>query len=388
MVRLRSGRETLIRRLDHPWVYSQAVESASDEARGGQLVPLLPVQGGEVLGWGFYSPRSLIAFRFVRRGAEPPEASWLADRLETALRLREALAIPADAYRLVNSEGDGLPGLTVDVYHGTTVLRPLTKGMEAQIETILAALRALLPDKAVYLRRDETAARKEGLTLPSGYLAGSGDGSEIIEEAGTRFRVDLVGGQKTGFYLDQRDNRLLLRRLCRGARVLNLFAYTGAFALQAAAGGAREVVSVESSSPAVELARENARLNPSLGKARLEWVRGDAFEYLEQADQHDLVVVDPPPFARRRGEVEGALRGYAALNTLAASRLAPGGLLMSFTCSSAVTEALMLGVLREAVRSAGRQAQVLQRLQAAPDHPVLVNHPEGEYLKGWLLRLA
>ena len=208
----------------------------------------------------------------------------------------------------------------------------------------------------------------------------------MIEEGGTSFRVDLAGGQKTGFYLDQRDNRLLARRLSRGLRVLNLFAYTGAFALHAAAGGAREVVSVESSATAVELARESARLNAGLEGTELRWVRGDAFEYLQEPGSYDLIIVDPPPFARRRGEVEGAIRGYGTLNRLAAERLAPGGLLMSFTCSGAVTEELMIAVLRDSVAGAGRKAQILQRLHAAADHPVLLNHPEGEYLKGWLLR--
>ncbi|MBN1835410.1 MAG: class I SAM-dependent rRNA methyltransferase [Spirochaetales bacterium] len=387
MVRLRSGREALIRRLDHPWVYSQAVESASEQARAGELVPLVSAQGAEVLGWGFHSPGSLIAFRFVSRGESRPADSWLEDRLRAALELRERLGIRANAYRLVNSEGDALPGLTVDVYNRTTVVRPLVKGMEMQLEAVMEALQRLLPDNAVYLRRDETAARKEGLTRTTGYLAGSGEGRELIEEGGLRFRVDLAEGQKTGFYLDQRDNRLLARSLCRELRVLNLFAYTGAFALQAAAGGAEEVISVESSATAVELARENARLNPEAGQGSLEWLRGDAFEFLEEPGSYGMVIVDPPPFARRRSELEGAARGYGALNLLAVERVAPGGLLMSFSCSSAVSAELMAGVLQNAVAQAGRRAQVLQRLHAAADHPVLLNHPEGEYLKGWLLRV-
>ena len=159
MVRLRKGREAQIRRLNHPWVYSQGVESASEEARAGQLVPLMPAEGRDILGWGFYSHGSLIAFRFVERGEVPPADSWLAERLEAALRLRESLAIPANAYRLANSEGDGLPGLIVDVYNRTTVVRPVIKGMEAHIHGVLAALQGLLPDNAVYLRRDEKAAR-------------------------------------------------------------------------------------------------------------------------------------------------------------------------------------------------------------------------------------
>jgi 23S rRNA (cytosine1962-C5)-methyltransferase len=387
MVRLRSGRDALIERISHPWVYSQAVAEASVEALDGRLSPLVSADGKTVLGWGFYSPRSLIAFRFVSRGQRRPADTWLEERLGSALALRRRLVIPSNAYRLVNSEGDALPGLIVDVYNRTTVLRPLTRAMEAQSERLLAGLRALLPDNSVYLKRDETAARKEDLRLPTGYLYGAGEAAELIEEGDCTFKVDLAGGQKTGFYLDQRDNRLWVRRVAGGLRVLNLFSYTGAFALQAAAGGAREVVSVESSAGAVELSRENQRLNQRLADCPLEWIRGDAFSYLEDCGAFDLIVVDPPPFARRKGELEGALRGYGSLNRLAAQRVSAGGLMMSFSCSSAVTEELMLGVLRESVGLADRVAQVLQPLHAAADHPVLLGHPEGEYLKGWLLRL-
>jgi 23S rRNA (cytosine1962-C5)-methyltransferase len=387
MVRLRRGRGAVIERLGHPWVYSQAIESASEEARSGALSPVVSQDSGTTLGWGFYSPGSLIGFRFVSRGEDPPPATWLEDRLRSALQLRRRLEIPSNAFRLVNSEGDGLPGLVVDVYDSTTVLRPLIRGVEAQADGIVAALRELLPENSVYLRKDETAARKEQLRLPTGYLHGSGDAWAVIREGQCLFRVDLARGQKTGFYLDQRDNHLLLRGLARELRVLNLFSYTGAFALQAAEGGARAVVSVESSAAAVELSRQNERLNRRSGGGTLEWVQGDAFGYLEDCDRFDLIVVDPPPFARRRSEVRGALRGYGALNRLAALRLSPGGLLMSFSCSSAVTEELMLGALREAIRETGREAQILRRLHAAPDHPVRLGHPEGEYLKGWLLRV-
>jgi 23S rRNA (cytosine1962-C5)-methyltransferase len=386
MVRLRKGRGAVIERLGHPWVYSQAIESASEQARSGALSPIVSQDSGTTLGWGFYSPESLIGFRFLTRGETPPPATWLEDRLSSALELRRRLEIPSNAFRLVNSEGDGLPGLVVDVYDTTTVLRPLIRGVEARAEAIVASLRALLPGNSVYLRKDETAARKEELRLPTGYLHGSGDASAVIREGQCLFRVDLARGQKTGFYLDQRVNRLLLRGLARELRVLNLFSYTGAFALQAAQGGARAVVSVESSGSAVELSRENQGLNPP-GGGTLEWVHGDAFAYLEDCDRFDLIVVDPPPFARRRSEVQGALRGYGALNRLAALRLSSGGLLMSFSCSSAVTEELILGTLREAVRESGREAQILSRLHAAADHPVRLGHPEGEYLKGWLLRV-
>jgi 23S rRNA (cytosine1962-C5)-methyltransferase len=290
----------------------------------------------------------------------------------------------------VNAEGDWLPGLVVDVYRSTTVVRPLVRGLELAMERIVGELSALFPGNAVYLKRDEKAARLEGLQLPGGYLRGSGDGRQRIREGSLELEVDIERGQKTGFYLDQRDSRLLARRLSGGRRILNLFAYTGAFALQAAAGGAVEAVSVESSPAALQTARRSAALNPGLPAERLAWVEGDVFRYLEGgtgAESFDLVIVDPPPFARRRSEVPGALRGYAQLNRLALSRTAPEGLVLSFSCSSAVSPPLFTEALREAARQAGRRVQLLQPLAASADHPVALDHPEGEYLKGWLLRV-
>jgi 23S rRNA (cytosine1962-C5)-methyltransferase len=385
MIVLKPGKGELLRARRHPWIYSGAVERAEAGALRGEPVPVADASG-QVLGWGFYSPRSLIAVRLLAWGPEPLPEDWLERRIRAAYELRQRLALPSDAFRLVNSEGDFLPGLIVDVYRATTVVRPLVRGMEAVLERLLAVLRSLYPENAVFLKRDEKAARLEALERPTGYLAGSGDGTERIREAGLEHPVDIARGQKTGYYLDQRDNRALARRLAPGRRVLDLFAYTGSFALQAAAGGAAEVVSVESSTAALELARAGARLNPQLPAQRLTWLEGDALAYLEGCPSFDLLVVDPPPYARRRSELPGALRGYARLNRLALERCAPGGMVLSFNCSSAVSAELFGDALREAARQAGREVQLLQQLHAAPDHPVAAGHPEGEYLKGWLLR--
>lgn len=389
MVRLRPGKGEIIRGRRHPWVYSGAVAEASEEARAGELVALQDA-AGEVLAWGFYSRHSLIAMRLVGFGAEPPPAGWLGERLAAAARLRRSLGLDTDAYRLVNAEGDGLPGLVVDVYGRTVVLRPLVRGMERLLPQLREAVSALLPGCALFLKRDERAARVEELAVPSGYLEGSGDGRETIREGALRFVVDFQRGQKTGFYLDQRDNRLLAGRLARGRRVLNLFGYTGAFALHALAGGAVEAVSVESSAGALAAARQSAALNPTLDAGRLSWVEGDAFAYLEEErarGSFDLVVLDPPPFARRRSEAAGALRGYGRLNRRAMELIAPEGLLFTFSCSGAVGREDFTGVIAEAARLAGREVQLLQPLPAASDHPVAALHPEGEYLKGWLLRV-
>jgi 23S rRNA (cytosine1962-C5)-methyltransferase len=274
------------------------------------------------------------------------------------------------------------------VYRRTTVVRPLVAGLEAAMDRITARLSEMFPDNALYLKRDEKAARLEGLALPTGYLRGSGNGRQRIREGELELEVDIERGQKTGFYLDQRDSRLLVRGLASGRRVLNLFAYTGAFALQAAAGGALEAVSVESSRAALELGRACASLNPRLEAESLDWIEGDAFRYLAElpaGQSFGLAIVDPPPFARRRSDLGGALKAYTELNRLALGRLDPGGLLLSFCCSSAVSAPQFTETLREAARQAGRPVQLLRPLSASADHPVALEHPEGEYLKGWLL---
>jgi 23S rRNA (cytosine1962-C5)-methyltransferase len=385
MIILKPGKGELLRARRHPWVYSGAVDRAEAGALRGEAAPVAEASG-QVLGWGLYSPGSLIAVRLLAWGPEPPLADWPERRIRAAYELRQRLATASDAYRLVNAEGDFLPGLIVDVYRGTTVVRPLVRGMEAALERILAALRELYPDNAVFLKRDEKAARLEALERPTGYLSGGGDGTERIREAGLAQVVDITRGQKTGYYLDQRDNRALTRRLSAGRRVLNLFAYTGSFALQAAAGGAAEVVSVESSAHALEVARESLRLNPQLAAERLTWIEGDALAYLQNCPGYELAVVDPPPYARRRSELTGALKAYVRLNRLVMERSAPGALVLTFSCSSAVSAEQFTGALREAARQAGREVQLLLALHAAPDHPVAADHPEGEYLKGWLLR--
>jgi 23S rRNA (cytosine1962-C5)-methyltransferase len=383
LIVLKPGKDRAILGRRHPWIYRGAIREPAEPP----AEDLVPVAGpaGEVVAWGFYSPASLIAVRVVSFERERPAPGWAAGRIRAAAALRAGLGIDSDAFRLVNAEGDRLPGLIVDVYRRTTVVRPLVRGMEVLMDEVLPVLAELYPDNAIYLKRDERAARIEGLRLAGGYLTGGGDGRETIGEGGLLLRVDIAEGQKTGFYLDQRDNRLLVRRLARGRRVLNLFAYTGAFALQAAAGGAREAESVESSPAALELARESAALNPGLDPSALHWVRADVFEYLESGGSYDLIVLDPPPFARRRSEVPGAIKGYRQLNRRALQRLAPGGLLLSFTCSGAVSGEMLREVLQEEALQLGRPAAVIQALQAAPDHPWSIDHPEGEYLKGWLL---
>jgi 23S rRNA (cytosine1962-C5)-methyltransferase len=257
--------------------------------------------------------------------------------------------------------------------------------MEPLAQRMVECLTGLFPGVNVYLKRDEHHARVEGLSLASGYLAGSGDGRTVITEGGVKAVVDFARGQKTGFYLDQRANRTACASVAAGRSVLNLFAYTGAFSLRAAGAGAVRVVSVESSQHALEQAEESVRLNPDLSPAMFEWVHADVFDHLARGERFDLIIADPPPFARRRMEVEGALRGYLTLNLQALHCLAPGGILFTFSCSGAVDRQMFRQVLEEAALRSGRRVRMLRELHADVDHPVAAGHPEGEYLKGWMV---
>ncbi len=383
---LKPGREAPARRRHHPWIYSQAVAEAPTEPPAEDLLPVIASDGSPV-GWGMYSPGSLIAVRMVSFTAEKPSGGWAEQRTSVAYALRAAFSLDSDSFRIVNAEGDFLPGLIVDLYGDTAVMTAHVRGMEAQADRVAACLQGLKPGVRVYFRRDEHYARIEGLARISGYLAGAGDGTCVIREGPVRLVVDYQSGQKTGYYLDQRENRRLIARSSPGRRLLNLFSYTGAVALIAAAAGAATVVSVESSRRANELAQESLRLNPHLGQCRLEWVQEDVFRFLEAGATHDIVVADPPPFARKRSELPGALQGYLSLFQQCLRILAPGGLAFLFSCSGAVDKPTFRDILQEASRRSGRRVRLLRELHADVDHPVAVAHPEGEYLKGWMLHV-
>ncbi|HTP58512.1 MAG TPA: class I SAM-dependent methyltransferase, partial [Spirochaetia bacterium] len=294
---LKQGRESPARKRHHPWIYSQAVAEVTGGPSGDDLLPVVAADNTPV-GWGFYSPASLIAVRMVSFDAERPASDWIQQRTRSAYLLRKDLELDSDALRIVNAEGDFLPGLIVDLYGSTAVMTAHVRGMESQAERLAGQLQELVPGANVYFKRDEHYARVEGLGRSSGYIAGSGTGRCEIREGGVRLIVDFQNGQKTGYYLDQRASRRLIARSSAGKSVLNLFAYTGAVALSAAAAGARRVMSVESSRRALELARESQALNPELSKCPLEWVQADVFSFLENTETYDVVVADPPPFAR------------------------------------------------------------------------------------------
>jgi 23S rRNA (cytosine1962-C5)-methyltransferase len=387
-VLLKPGRERSVKRR-HPWVLSGSVgELRGRLAAPGALARVLSADR-EVLGYGDFSPASNIRVRILSFGPDEPSKEFVAERVTRAVARRDndPLIGETDAVRLVNAEGDGLPGLVVDRYADVVVVKLSSAGMASRRDELTSVIRHATGAAAGYERADATAARREGLAVVKGALWGEPPpGSVPITERDRRFAVDVVGGQKTGFYLDQRDARDLVARLAPGRRVLDLFGYTGGFAVAAARGGASRVTLVESSATALERARTHLDVNAPGCEAELHAT--DAFGFLrgaEPADPYDLVVIDPPPLARRRGDVMRATRAYKDLMLHALRRAAPGAYLLAFACSHHVGPDLFRKVAFGAALDARRSPRVLRELGAPSDHPVSIDHPEGRYLTGLLL---
>jgi len=386
-VTLKAGRErSLLRR--HPWVYSGAVEllEGHSEARPGDLGQVVSA-GGELLGIASVNPAAALVARVLRFDGGPVDRDWMIASLRRAAALREQF-VPerTNAYRLVNAEGDGLPGLIVDRYADWLVVQCLTAGM-ARLEPLwLAALAELMRPRGI-AEKSARARRDINLTREDGLLWGEPPTEPLeVEEAGQRFLVNVTVGQKTGFYLDQRESRRLVGGLARGKRVLDAFAYTGGFSVWAGAGGAREVVAVETSGAARVMARENWRLN-GLPEDSLELVAGAAQRFLRNdSRRHDIIILDPPAYARDRGHRDRAARAYKDINLWAMRRLAAGGYLVTFSCSQHIGVELFQKIIFGAALDAGVPLQWLARLGAGGDHPVHLDHPQGEYLTGLLLR--
>ncbi|RJO63783.1 MAG: class I SAM-dependent rRNA methyltransferase [Myxococcales bacterium] len=393
---LRPGRERSVLNR-HPWLFSGAVAKVEGKPTPGGLVAVIDA-GGSRLAVGFYNPQSDIRVRLWAFGAEAERdfEDALRERLARAIAWRaERLdAHDTDMARLVNGEGDALGGVIVDHYAGHLVVEPLAFYIERHLDVFLAALldaaRPAFPVRSVRFRVESEAAAREGMTLADEARAITEAAPETTpaRELGLTYRVDLARGQKTGFFIDQRDNRFLVRALAKDRRVLNLFAYTGGFTLNALAGGAREVVSVDASQPALDLLDENAALNGFSGRGGA--THADVKNFLPQAQERserfDLVVCDPPPFARKTSHVERASRAYKDVNRRAMSLL-DDGLLLTFSCSPFIPSKLFRQIVFAAAVEAGREAAVLRELGPGLDHPVGLYHPEGAYLCGFLLRV-
>jgi 23S rRNA (cytosine1962-C5)-methyltransferase len=383
---LKQGREVPILR-GHPWLFSGAIEH-TDGADGPAVADIFDCRK-RWLARGLFNPAPQIRVRIVTWKDEPLDADFFQRRISRALALREASLAPStNAFRLINGEGDFLPGLIVDRYGSFLVCQYLTKGMELFKAVITESLARLAFVRGIYEKSDGSVREEEGLGPSIGTLAGSEVPEKIeIDENGFKFAVDVRRGQKTGFFLDQRDNRALLSGLVREAAVLNCFSYSGAFSVYAFAGGARSVISLDSSRPALELAEQNLKLNGMVGD-NAECIKGDAFSYLKESDaRFDTIVLDPPSLAHRRRDVEAATGSYKFLNLHAFKHLNPGGLLMTFSCSQHLAPDLFQKVVFGAATDAGRRVSVLRKLGAALDHPISLHHPEGEYLKGLVLRV-
>ena len=389
---LRRGKEeSLLRR--HPWIFSGAigrVECPSDTIAEGEIVDV-HTAAGDFIARGHYQIGS-IAVRVLTFAQEPIDAAWWRARIRSACEVRRTLGLIGNAattcYRLVHGEGDSLPGLVIDIYGTTAVVQCHSVGMYRSRMQIAEALREVYGERlaAVYDKSSQTVPYKAGLNAVDGYLMGKvAAPTQEVSEHGHRFLVNWEEGQKTGFFLDQRCNRELVERYAAGRTVLNTFCYPGGFSVYAAAGGAKEVCSVDASERAVQLADENMRLNfgDSFPHTTLAC---DAVEYLKQiGDRYDLIILDPPAFAKHHKVLGNAMQGYKRLNARALSQIRPGGILFTFSCSQAVTKELFRTTVFSAAAIAGRNVRILHQLAQPADHPINIYHPEGEYLKGLVL---
>lgn len=390
---LKRGREkSLMRR--HPWIFSGAIARIEGNPRAGETVDILTAEGA-LLGRGAYSPKSQMTARvWTFDPQEDVSPEFFAGRVARAAESRGALVAGEGppGVRLVNAESDGLPGIIVDRYGEYLVVQFLTTGAEYWKAAIVEALSRLEGVAGVYERSDADVREKEGLPKLAGVLAGA-EPPDLVEirEGPCRYLVDVKRGHKTGFYLDQRENRAMIAEFARGAAMLNGFSYTGGFGIAALAAGAVAATNVDSSAPALDLAMRNAELN-GIDAATIENVEGDAFavmrKWRDEGRVFDLVVLDPPKFAESKSQLPRASRGYKDINWLAFRLLAPGGILFTFSCSGLMSPELFQKIVSDAALDAGCEAQIVRRLGQASDHPTLLSFPESSYLKGLVCRVV
>jgi len=382
----------------HPWIFSGAVAKIildknypHNEPQEGELV-LVKSHDGEVIGVGHYQIGSIVV-RILAFGVGELPADFWAQRIASAYRVRTSLGLVSEqnnTFRLIHGEGDFLPGLIVDVYADTAVVQAHSVGMHLHRREIAQAIADSVPQvKNVYYKSDDTLPFKATVEGDkTGYLIGQGSEADFwSRENGLEFRIDWLRGQKTGFFVDQRENRALLERYARGKEVLNMFCYTGGFSVYALRGGAKRVVSVDVSEKAIELVRKNVERNFPAGCSH-EAIAVEAFDYLANIkDRYDLIVLDPPAFAKHRDAIKNALRGYQRLNAKAIEQIRPGGLLFTFSCSQAVDKEMFRLAVFSAAAQVGRKVRILHQLHQPQDHPINIYHPEGEYLKGLVLQI-
>lgn len=381
---LKSGKDQSLRRY-HPWVFSGAIKKIHGPAREEELVDVYDNQD-EFLAMGHYQNGS-IAVRVISFEQVEVDQHFWDQKIENAWKLREKLGLVSDAstsvFRWVNAEGDGMPGLIIDYYNGAAVVQMHSIGMFRNLESIKEALLKTGGDRihTIYNKSEATLPDKPGITDRFGFLLGNQESGEVLEN-GFRFSVNWMQGQKTGFFIDQRENRKLVGEWSEGRRVLNMFAYTGGFSVYALGGNAKLVHSVDSSGKAIDLTRQNVEMNFQ-DDIRHEAFATDAFNFMKEIkDKYDLIILDPPAFAKHQNVLNNALQGYKRLNQTALEQIAPGGILFTFSCSQAVSRENFRKSVFVAAANAGRNVRILYQLSQPPDHPVSIFHLEGEYLKG------
>lgn len=383
---LKTGRDRPIRQR-HPWIFSGAIDRIDPAAADGDVVDVVTRQG-EFLARGYLNRRSQIVVRLLTwHEIELIDGDFWARRLARSIHVRPA----STARRLVNAESDGLPGLVIDQYGDWLVIQALTLGIEQVKAQIVDQLNEVLKPRGIYERSDVDVREKEGLPPSTGVLTGDEPPDRIeIDEDGRRFLVDVKHGHKTGFYLDQRDNRRKIKPYVRDAEVMNLFSYTGGFAVAALSAGAKSVLNVDSSADVLSLAKENLRLN-DLAANDDDFVEADAFSYLRKLRSEkrtfDVIIADPPKLAHSQAQLERAARAYKDLNLISMQLLRPGGYLITFSCSGLVPPDLFQKIVFGASIDAGREVQIVERLSQASNHPILLSFPEAEYLKGLICRV-
>ena len=384
----RGKQESLLRR--HPWVFSGAIKRADQPLEEGEMVDVFTAEG-EFIARGHCQVGS-IAVRVLTFDDEPIDQAWWNGRIASAYGVREALGLTENqqttCYRLVHGEGDNLPGLVVDIYGSTAVVQCHSVGMYLSREQIVEALRACYGQRlrAVYDKSSQTLPYKADLGAEDGYLWGSGEGEEVVLEGGHKFAVNWAKGQKTGFFIDQRANRELVGRYAKGRNLLNTFCYTGGFSIYGLAGGAKSVTSVDSSAVAIDLVDRNVELNFG-AEAPHRSAAMDTFDFLRTVEkgEFDMMILDPPAFAKHHKVLGNALQGYKRLNARAMEKIASGGILFTFSCSQAVSKEQFRLAVFSAAAIAGRKVRILHQLTQPTDHPINIYHPEGEYLKGLVL---
>lgn len=384
---LRKGKEESLKRF-HPWIFSGAVHHIEGEPAEGDLVEVLNSEG-RFIAIGHWQIGS-IAVRILTFQRQKIDIEFWKKRLASALDVRKSIGVAGTAYnnmyRLVHGEGDNLPGLIIDIYGKNAVMQAHSVGMHVCRMQIAEALKAVMGDdlKAVYYKSETTLPFKASLGQENGFILGESDDNVAIEN-GLKFHIDWLKGQKTGFFVDQRENRALVERYAHGRKVLNMFCYTGGFSVYAMRGGAELVHSVDSSAKAVDLVNANIELNFP-GDKRHEAFAEDAFRFLDEMDgNYDLVILDPPAFAKHKDALKNALRGYTKLNTKALEKMPSGSILFTFSCSQAVNKDQFRMAVFTAAAMAKRKVRILHQLHQPADHPINIYHPEGEYLKGLVL---